>query len=125
MNVYAWDLLRSMFPKSFRTVGNEVSHEFHVLADSGEDSIVFCPDSTYAANIEFAEALHSDKLREGAKNPIQKIATPNKKTCEEVAEFLKIPVKKIVKTLAVVVNDEMVLLLIMFYCEILRHKNTD
>jgi len=93
-------------------IGGSSSHEFHVLADSGEDSIVFCPDSTYAANIEFAEALHSDKLREAAKNSIQKIATPNKKTCEEVAEFLKIPVKKIVKTLAVVVNDEMVLLLL-------------
>jgi prolyl-tRNA synthetase len=93
-------------------IGGSSSHEFHVLADSGEDSIVFCPDSTYAANIEFAKALQSDKSQEGAKNLIQKIATPNRKTCEEVAEFLNVPIKRIVKTLAVVVNDEMVLLLL-------------
>jgi prolyl-tRNA synthetase len=93
-------------------IGGGSSHEFHVLADSGEDSIAFCPDSTYAANIEFAKALHPDKLRERAKTHIQKIATPNRETCEEVAEFLNVPIKRIVKTLAVVVNDEMVLLLL-------------
>ena len=93
-------------------IGGSSSHEFHVLADSGEDSIVFCPDSTYAANIEFAKALKPDKLREGAKSLIQKIATPNRKNCEEVAEFLNVPIKRIVKTLAVVVNDEIVLLLL-------------
>lgn len=93
-------------------IGGSGSHEFHVLADSGEDSIVFCPNSTYAANIEFAEALQSDKLREGANNLIQKIATPNKKTCEEVAEFLNVPIQKTVKTLVVMVNHEMILLLL-------------
>ena len=93
-------------------IGGGSSHEFHVLADSGEDSIAFCPDSAYAANIEFAEALQSDKLREGANSPIQKIATPNKKTCEEVAKFLNVPIQKTVKTLAVMVNHEMVLLLL-------------
>jgi len=93
-------------------IGGSSSHEFHVLADSGEDSIVFCPDSTYAANIEFAEALQPDKLREGANSSMQKIATPNKKTCEEVAKFLNVPIQKTVKTLAVIVNHEMVLLLL-------------
>jgi prolyl-tRNA synthetase len=93
-------------------IGGSGSHEFHVLADSGEDSIVFCPDSTYAANIEFAEALLPEKLCEEVNNPIQKIATSNKKTCEEVAEFLNVPIQKTVKTLAVMVNNEMVLLLL-------------
>lgn len=93
-------------------IGGSSSHEFHVLADSGEDGIVFCPGSTYAANIEFAEALSPEKLRERASNPIQKIATPNKRTCKEVAEFLKVPIQKTVKTLAVMVNNEMVLLLL-------------
>ena len=93
-------------------IGGSSSHEFHVLADSGEDSIVFCPDSTYAANIEFAEALQPDKLREEANSSMQKIATPNKKTCEEVAKFLNVPIQKTVKTLAVMVNHEMVLLLL-------------
>ena len=58
-----------------------------MLADSGEDRIVFCTDSTYAANIEFAKTLQPDKLREGANSSIQKIATPKRKTCKEVAEF--------------------------------------
>ena len=93
-------------------IGGSSSHEFHVLADSGEDCIVFCPNSTYAANIEFAEALQPDKLREVANSPIQKIATPNKKTCEEVAKFLNVPIQKTVKTLAVMVNHKMVLLLL-------------
>ena len=94
-------------------IGGSDSHEFHVLADSGEDSIVFCPNSTYAANIEFAKVLQPDnKLREGAISPIQKIATPNKKTCEEVAKFMNVPIQKIVKTLAVIVNHKMVLLLL-------------
>ena len=94
-------------------IGGSSSHEFHVLADSGEDSIVFCPNSTYAANIEFAKALQPDKkLRDGANSHIQKIATPNKKTCEEVAKFLNVPIQRIVKTLAVIVNDKMFLLLL-------------
>ena len=94
-------------------IGGSDSHEFHVLADSGEDSIVFCPNSTYAANIEFAKALQPDnKLREGAISLIQKIATPNKKTCEEVAKFMNVPIQKIVKTLAVMVDHKMVLLLL-------------
>ena len=94
-------------------IGGSSSHEFHVLADSGEDSIVFCPNSTYAANIEFAKALQpGKKLRDGANSHIQKIATPNKKTCEEVAKFLNVPIQRIVKTLAVIVNDKMFLLLL-------------
>ena len=93
-------------------IGGSSSHEFHVLADSGEDSIVFCPDSDYAANIEFAEAIQTDKLREEANSPIQMIATPNKKTCDEVAKFLNVPIQKTVKTLAVMVDHEMILLLL-------------
>ena len=94
------------------SMGGSSSHEFHVLADSGEDSIVFCPDSDYAANIELAETLPPDELRQVASNPMQKILTPNKRTCEEVAKFFKIPVQKTVKTLVVIVNNKMVLLLL-------------
>ena len=94
------------------SMGGSSSHEFHVLADSGEDSIVFCPDSDYAANIELAETLPPDELRQVASNPMQKILTPNKRTCEEVAKFFKIPVQKNVKTLVVIVNNKMVLLLL-------------
>jgi len=93
-------------------IGGSGSHEFHVLADSGEDAIAFCPDSDYAANLELAEALPPAKPREAANRTMQKIATPDKKICEEVAAFLNIPVEQTVKTLAIVANGEMYLLLL-------------
>ncbi len=93
-------------------IGGSGSHEFHVLADSGEDAIVFCPDSNYAANLELAEALPPTRLREAPNSKMQEIATPGKKTCEEVAVFLSVPIEQTVKTLAIVANGEMYLLLL-------------
>ncbi|MER0171706.1 MAG: proline--tRNA ligase [Nitrosomonas sp.] len=93
-------------------IGGSGSHEFHVLADSGEDAIAFCPDSDYAANIELANALFAQQERDTPDGDMQKVATPGKKTCAEVAEFLKIPLHKTVKTLAVKANDEIFLLLL-------------
>lgn len=93
-------------------IGGSGSHEFHVLADSGEDAIAFCPDSDYAANLEMAEALPSVTSRAAAGEPMRKVGTPAKKTCEEVAAFLKLPVQQTVKTLAVIANGKMYLLLL-------------
>ncbi|MEK7791801.1 MAG: proline--tRNA ligase, partial [Pseudomonadota bacterium] len=93
-------------------IGGSGSHEFHVLADSGEDAIAFCPQSDYAANIELASSLPSQPIRDIPNGAMQKIATPGKKTCADVADFLNIPLQKTVKTLAVTVNDEMFLLLL-------------
>lgn len=94
-------------------IGGSGSHEFHVLADSGEDAIAFCPDSDYAANLELAASLPPAKPREMADGAMQKIVTPGKKTCEEVAAFLHIPVEQTVKTLAIIAaNGEMYLLLL-------------
>ncbi len=95
-------------------IGGSRSHEFHVLADSGEDAIAFCPDSDYAANIELAEALPLSKSPQtpAPTNSMQKIVTPNKKTCQEVANFLNVPLEETVKTLAVMANDKFFLLLL-------------
>ena len=93
-------------------IGGSGSHEFHVLADSGEDTIAFCPDSDYAANIELATALPSQATREAPTGEMQKIATPDAKTCAEVADFLNIPLDKTIKTLAVTANDQIFLLLL-------------
>ncbi|UJP07902.1 MAG: proline--tRNA ligase [Nitrosomonas sp.] len=93
-------------------IGGSGSHEFHVLADSGEDAIAFCPDSDYAANIELANAFFTQQERGTPDGDMQKVATPGKTTCAEVAEFLKIPLQKTVKTLAVKANDEIFLLLL-------------
>lgn len=93
-------------------MGGSNSHEFHVLANSGEDAIAFCANSDYAANIELAEALFSEKSRAAPNGIMQKISTPDQKTCAEVASFLDIPIQKTVKTLAVTADNQFYLLLL-------------
>ncbi|PXW86137.1 prolyl-tRNA synthetase [Nitrosomonas sp. Nm84] len=93
-------------------IGGSGSHEFHVLAESGEDAIAFCPDSDYAANIELASALISQQEHDKPTGVMQKISTPNKKTCAEVAAFLGMPLQQTVKTLAIKVHDKIFLLLL-------------
>ena len=93
-------------------IGGTGSHEFHVLADSGEDAIAFCPTSDYAANVELAEAIAPEGKRGAALQPMAKVATPGKKTCEDVAEFLKQPLSKTVKSVVIVADDKLVMLLL-------------
>jgi prolyl-tRNA synthetase len=93
-------------------IGGSGSHEFHVLAESGEDAIAFCPDSDYAANIELARPLLSQSKRDIPNDSMQKVLTPNKKTCAEVADFLGIPLQKTLKTLAIKVNNQLFFLLL-------------
>ncbi len=83
------------------SIGGEASHEFHVLADSGEDDIAFSTDSDFAANIELAEALAPRGERAEPSQAITKVATPNKHSIEEVCDFLQIKKKKSIKTLLV------------------------
>jgi prolyl-tRNA synthetase len=94
------------------SIGGTGSHEFHVLADSGEDAIAFCPDSDYAANIELAEALAPSGPRDGHTEKMKKAATPGKTRCEDVAALLRLPVTKTVKAIAVMHDTQFFLLLI-------------
>ncbi|MEO7013872.1 MAG: proline--tRNA ligase [Dokdonella sp.] len=87
-------------------IGGSASHEFQVLADSGEDAIVFSTGSDYAANIEKAEALAPVGERPAPEATMAKVATPWQRTCEEVAELLKIPLNRTVKTVAMCVDEE-------------------
>lgn len=82
------------------SIGGFASHEFHVLADSGEDDIAFSSDSDFAANIELAEAVCYDK-RAAPTQARTDVDTPNMTTCEAVAEHLNIPLSQTVKTLIV------------------------
>lgn len=93
-------------------IGGTGSHEFHVLADSGEDAIAFCPSSEYAANVELAEALAPKVSRAAAKEKKQETATPGKTRCEEVAQLLGVPVEKTVKAIAVMRDNIFYLLLL-------------
>ena len=83
-------------------IGGSASHEFHVLADSGEDAIAFSDSSDYAANIEMAEALAPTQLRGTAQQALTEVATPFQKTCEAVAELLAIDLKQTVKSIALI-----------------------
>jgi len=98
-------------------IGGTGSHEFQVLAGSGEDAIAYSPSSDYAVNVELAEALPPAQPRAAAKEAMKKTPTPGKHTCEEVSELLGLPIEKTVKSIVVMheVEDkkpEMVMLLV-------------
>jgi prolyl-tRNA synthetase len=83
-------------------IGGSGSHEFHVLADSGEDALAYCPTSDYAANVELAEAVAPSAPRGDASKPREKIITPGQKSIEEVAAFLNVAPQQILKSIAVI-----------------------
>ncbi len=83
------------------SIGGSASHEFHVLASSGEDAIAFSDGSDYAANVEMAEAMAPSIERPAPSASLQKVATPGVRTIEDLASFLKIEAAKSVKTLVV------------------------
>jgi len=87
-------------------IGGSGSHEFHVIASTGEDAIVYCPTSDYAANMEAAEALPLSAARAAAGAALSKVATPDATKCEQVAALLKLDLTQTVKTIALTVETE-------------------
>jgi len=87
-------------------IGGSRSHEFQVIADSGEDVIAYCPDSDYAANIELAEALPLLAGRAAATQTMAKVPTPGRTRCADVAQLLGLPLAQIVKSIVVAVGPE-------------------
>jgi len=89
------------------SIGGSASHEFHVLADSGEDAIAFCDQSDYAANVEMAPTPKNDATKPAApKAEMVKVATPDVHSIEQVCDFLKVDATQTVKTLIVCGNPE-------------------
>lgn len=88
------------------SIGGSCSHEFHVLASSGEDAIAFSDQSDYAANVEMAEALAPATSDSSAQDTLKQVDTPGKHSIEEVAEFLKVAQKSVLKTLIVEADAE-------------------
>ena len=88
------------------SIGGEQSHEFHVLANSGEDDIAFSDKSDYAANVELAEAIAPQGQRPAATVDIATVDTPKQHTIAEVCQFLSIPAEKCLKTLLVEGTEE-------------------
>jgi prolyl-tRNA synthetase len=87
-------------------IGGEGSHEFHVLADSGEDGLAYCDTSDFAANVELAEALPIGSARAAAAETMREVDTPKQTACEDVAKLLGIGVDRTVKAIALIVKDE-------------------
>ena len=86
-------------------IGGDASHEFQVIADTGEDAIAYCPASDYAANVELAEALPLLPARGPATQPLARTPTPGRSTCEDVAALLGIPLAATVKSLVLATDD--------------------
>ncbi len=86
-------------------IGGSASHEFQVIADTGEDAIAYCPTSEFAANIELAEALPLLEARAPAAAPLAKTPTPGRSTCADVAELLGLALARTVKSLVLAVDE--------------------
>ena len=111
--VDAYTRIFNRFGLNFRAVaadngaiGGSGSQEFHVIADTGEDALVYCPQSDYAANIEAAEAVAPSKPRNPPTQALTKTATPNKTRCDEVAEFLAMSLTDTVKSIVLSVEKD-------------------
>lgn len=97
------------------SIGGSFSHEFMVLAETGEDTIVSCTGCDYAANIEKAEVIlpvENPSVNQALSRPIEKVATPGRRTVEEVTSFLGIPPQQLLKTLIFVVDGQPVAVLV-------------
>ena len=88
------------------TIGGDLSEEFQVIAATGEDAIVYCPQSDYAANMEKAQALAPAEPRPPATQVMVKTATPGRSTCADVAELLAVPLKTTVKSLVLATDQK-------------------
>jgi prolyl-tRNA synthetase len=87
-------------------IGGDLSEEFQVIAATGEDAIVYCPTSDYAANMEKAEALAPSEPRPAPSQPMTMTATPGKSTCADVAQFLGVPLRQTIKSLVVSTEEK-------------------
>ncbi len=94
------------------SIGGSYSHEFMVLAESGEDAIVSCTACDYAANVEKAEARQTGAADHAEARPLEKVATPDKKSIEDVAGFLDVHASALVKTLVLLADNEPIVVLL-------------
>ena len=94
-------------------IGGDKTHEFHVLAESGEDQIVFTEKGNYSANIEMAGLNKPDKARPAANKEMVKVATPDQHTIKQVSDFLGTPPEQVVKTLIVHGNNNTLVALVL------------
>jgi len=88
------------------SIGGSGSHEFHVIADTGEDDIAYCPSSDFAANVEAADALPLIAQRAAPTEELKKTPTPGAAKCEAVAQLLNIPLERTIKSIVLATDNE-------------------
>ena len=115
-------LLYNVVEASTGIMGGKESHEFMVLSQNGEDSLVICPKCSYSANTEIAETYPLNEIIEGKYKRKEKVYTPNVKSVKEVSEFLNVREEEIIKSIIFKVNGKKVLVLIRGDCEINEFK---
>ncbi len=93
------------------SIGGKGTHEFMVLSEIGEDTIAYSDSSDYAANIEMAEVVTTYKAADVAVAELEKVATPDVKSIEDVSNFLKVDAQNIIKSLVFKIDDELVVVL--------------
>jgi prolyl-tRNA synthetase len=93
-------------------IGGSGSHEFHVLADSGEDALAYCPSSDFAANVELAEAFAPTTPRAAPSETMRNVDTPKQITCEDVTALLGLPLQRSVKLIALMANEKLNIVLL-------------
>ncbi len=94
-------------------IGGDTSHEFHVLAESGEDEIVFTDDGSFAANIEMVETQAPSESREDPGQDMEKVSTPKQHSISDISSYLNIPSKQTLKTLIVHGKDDQLIALLL------------
>jgi prolyl-tRNA synthetase len=94
-------------------IGGDTSHEFHVLAESGEDEIVFTDDGSFAANIEMVETQAPSESRADPGQDMEKVSTPNQHSISDISNYLNIPSKQTLKTLIVHGKDDQLIALLL------------
>ncbi len=87
-------------------IGGDVSHEFMVLAETGEDTLAICEACGYASNVELTPAISMEKYPEEPAKPLEKVYTPGVRSAQDVADYLGLPLKKITKTLIYMVEEK-------------------
>lgn len=87
-------------------IGGDVSHEFMVLAETGEDTLAICEACGYASNVELTPAILGEKYQEEPKKPLEKVYTPGVRSAKDVADYLGLPLPKITKTLIYIVEEK-------------------
>jgi len=87
-------------------IGGDVSHEFMVIAETGEDTLAYCENCGYASNVELTPAIPSKKEHQEEEKPLEKVYTPGVRSAKDVADYLGMPVSKITKTLIYILDEK-------------------